>query len=205
MSDPSTESTAAQRGIKGLGEGVLWGASIGLVRGMLKLVRGAEDPWPQMGASILFGLIVGAIICGVGRATSGKIPGAAVGAIAGLFAGLFIGYEIFDYYWITGEEVETETTSSATVIGIPLAQIISSAAGLIVGAVVGAFTEKGVRARLVSARSGGGSSPENRTPNTEQVYQLTLSPSPRRSASRRTTRAAAASCTATPTDLKRVV
>ena len=154
MPDPSTDSTMAQRGIKGLWEGVLWGASLGLVRGLIKLVRGAgvEDAWLQIPASVLFGAIVGAIICGAGRAISRKIPGAAVGAIAGLFAGLFIGHELFDFYWVTEEAVETETTSSIKMVGIPLAQMISSGVGLIVGAIAGAFTEKVVRARLGRSR-----------------------------------------------------
>ena len=152
MPDPSTDPTMAQRGIMGLWEGVLWGGSVGLVRGLLKLVRGAEDPWLQIPASVLFGAIVGAIICGAGRAISRKIPGAAVGAIAGLFAGLFIGHELFDFYWVTEEAVETETTSSITMVGIPLAQMISSGVGLIVGAIAGAFTEKVVRARLRRSR-----------------------------------------------------
>ncbi len=148
MPDPSHDLNRVQRGLRGLWQGALFGAALGLARGVIKLVRGVEDAWLQLGGSILAGAIGAAIICGIGRAISGKVAGAVIGAVIGLFAGLFIGHAIFGYYWVTEESVEAENTTSFTMIGIPLGQMIGSAMGFIIGAAIGAFAEKLVRTRL---------------------------------------------------------
>jgi hypothetical protein len=129
------------RAIEGFKEGAAYGAAIGLFRGVIHSFRGTTIWYLEIGGSLLAGLIIGASICVIGRAISGRLLGACLGAIAGLFVGLFIGNEVGGYNWTTINEPDGTISSS----GQPIGQMIGSAVGAFAGAMLGAFLDRLIR------------------------------------------------------------
>jgi hypothetical protein len=149
-----TKSAILYRAREGLAEGAIWGAAIGLGRGVIQALRGTASWYLQIGGSLLVGVLIGTLVCTIGRVVSGRLLGAWIGFGIGLFAGLFVGHALGGYQWTT------TSTADGTImaIGTPIGQIVGSAVGMILGVVVGASADRIVRGEPILDDDGDGSS-----------------------------------------------
>ena len=137
---------------QGVAEGAIWGGIIGLVRGVIHLFRSDRSWWQSIGGSLIAGLLVGAVVCSIGRGISGKLPGAWIGAVIGLFVGTLLLADLFGGYWWT--PVVQQPDGTFTTSGKPVGQTIGAAVGALVGAVAGSSIERILRRDDKSAKDG---------------------------------------------------
>ena len=151
VEEQSDKPFVASRLVRGAGEGALWGGAFGLARGILRVINDPSQWLPEIGVSLLAGVIIGAVVFAIGRSIAGKVTGALIGALAGLIGGFFIGAWVGGYRWTVTEEANGTVTAT----GAPLGQLIGAAMGLVVVAVLGAVVERLIRGRAPTSESEG--------------------------------------------------
>jgi len=140
-----SQTTMLGRGLYGLVEGALWGAFIGLLRGGFRTILRAPAWHEQIGYSVLIGLVIGSLVCAVGRAISGRLEGAwigfVVGALFGFAAGALLGNSWGVVRWTVHE------TDRIKVLVQPIGMIVGAIAGPLCGCAIGAWIDRRMRKR----------------------------------------------------------
>lgn len=141
MRDQAISDNVLSRAINGGFEGAHWGGALGLTHGLTYVIH-TSAPWvAQIGGSLMAGIAIGAIVCCIGRAVSGKVFGACVGAVFGFCAGLSLGALFGGTSWIAMKE----TTEMFTSAGVPVGQMIGPALGALAGTAIGAAIDRRFR------------------------------------------------------------